>query len=383
MADKIAHSEKYFRGFAEHMPAAVTMRNREGYYLFVNRFALQKYPQIYTDAIGRHAADVLGKEMWAELSAFDQAAIQSREVVDYRREFIVEGVTHYLEGIIFPQFDAAGGLDLICAVWHDVTARKQQQQETEKAVTLQLQLIGMQRAFVAMVSHEFRTPLTALQGSHYLLKKTLGNQDNPKLSRYLDLQSDSIANLCELTNQVRLYNSMEFGTLKLGLQEDTPIPILMDLVSRSNELDEKVRVTFSSLVSPDFKLWIDRQSFLDAVTSLISNAVKYSKENNEVIVSAAIEKSQFCIKVTDSGRGIPAKEQSRLFEAFFRASNVGTVPGTGLGLALVKRLMILHGGTIDFDSQEGLGATFQLRFPISDTDHTIPEYGQKMEAAKL
>lgn len=383
MAKKIAQSEQLFRGFAENMPAAVVMRDLKGHYQYINRFALLAYPEILADAIGRHASDVLGEENWTQLAAIEQSAIQCGGVMDYNREVILRGETHHLEGVIFPQSDAAGEVTQIWVVWNDVTIKRRQQLETEKAIALQLQLISMQRDFVSMVSHEFRTPLTALQGSHYLINKIVGDQDNSKMRRYMDLQNDAITNLCELTGQVRSFNSLEFQTHQLELQERAPVPILMELVRRSNEMAEQIQVTFSSPLSSDFKLQINPNNFEHAVTNLISNAKKYSKRNDIVIVKAGIEKSRFCVTVTDTGIGIPANEQTRLFETFFRASNVGNIPGAGLGLATVKRIMILHGGTVNFVSQEGLGTTFELFFPVSrDTTHSFLECGKNGEETK-
>jgi len=99
-------------------------------------------------------------------------------------------------------------------------------------------------------------------------------------------------------------------------------------------------------------------------SNLISNAVKYSSADSEVTFTVRREGNDAVFQVIDQGIGIPEADRARLFEAFHRCSNVGEIPGTGLGLVIVKRCVDLHGGSLDIDSEVGKGTTFTVRLPL-------------------
>jgi signal transduction histidine kinase len=122
--------------------------------------------------------------------------------------------------------------------------------------------------------------------------------------------------------------------------------------------------------SKDFDL--DDKLLYQVVTNLLSNAIKYSPEGGMVYIDVACEAEQLTLKVSDEGIGIPAKDQQRLFTAFHRASNVGAIAGTGLGLLIVKHAVDLHGGAIVFQSKEGVGTTFVVTIPRREEKDSTP-----------
>ena len=119
------------------------------------------------------------------------------------------------------------------------------------------------------------------------------------------------------------------------------------------------------------KVLIDEDKILQVLSNVIGNAFKYSPAGGEVIISTAIreseEKSQFGIIVEDHGIGMTLQQISRVGERFFRVDNTGSIPGTGLGMALVKEIIEIHGGTIEIESQIGLGTTVSLWLPIDNS----------------
>ena len=101
------------------------------------------------------------------------------------------------------------------------------------------------------------------------------------------------------------------------------------------------------------------------LTNLLSNAVKYSPAGSTVSLELSCQDGEAVFQIKDAGIGIPAAEQKQLFEPFYRGSNVGNIPGTGLGLAFVKKLVDLHGGQIAVTSVVGVGTTFTVTLPLS------------------
>lgn len=102
-----------------------------------------------------------------------------------------------------------------------------------------------------------------------------------------------------------------------------------------------------------------------ALTNLISNAIKYSPKNTRIVMRLHTEQGDAIIDIIDHGIGIPKEDQAHLFEAFHRGNNVDAIPGTGLGLAIVKQSVKVHNGTISVRSSEGEGTTFTVRLPLT------------------
>ncbi|MCA9906579.1 MAG: sensor histidine kinase, partial [Anaerolineae bacterium] len=114
----------------------------------------------------------------------------------------------------------------------------------------------------------------------------------------------------------------------------------------------------------DVDVLLDKKLLRLIVRNLISNALKYSPPKQPVTVALATADSTFQMHVTDQGIGIPEKDRKRLFDAFYRAANVGDVPGSGLGLMIVKQALDLHGGKISFISHSERGTTFTVSLPL-------------------
>ena len=226
----------------------------------------------------------------------------------------------------------------------------------------------MRREFNAMASHEFRSPLTAMVGTNYLLSKKLDADQRPAgddVARLLDLQSRALTTVKELVDQVMLLNRIEhmnadWDTVPTKLEQ-----FLVGIVADFNATLGEPQVVFNSDLSLDFSPAFDVTLMRAALENLISNGLKYSPARSPIDVRALESGEDWVLEVQDRGRGIPAEHRAKLFTPFLRASNVGGVPGTGLGLTIVKRVADFHGGKVACASEEGRGTTFTLTFPRS------------------
>jgi two-component system phosphate regulon sensor histidine kinase PhoR len=218
-----------------------------------------------------------------------------------------------------------------------------------------------QREFLSTVSHEFRTPLSALESAHFLLRQRLAEHGDPRVQRYLEVQAECLAALRKLVDHVVVMKRLESDPPgKLRRRHRLP-QLMRDLVDRINAAMPTPRVIFTAWADGEAEL--DEHLFLAAVDSLISNALKYSAADQRVDVGLARVGDEFEIVVVDRGCGIPVADRDRICTPFFRASNVGGVPGIGLGLSIVRRAVEQHGGRLEFDSVEGFGTCFVLRLP--------------------
>ena len=218
--------------------------------------------------------------------------------------------------------------------------------------------------FVSSVSHEFRTPLGVIMSATDLL------------SRYRDrLPAERIGeHLQEIRHATRQMSGMMEDILLLGRAEAGRVdikPQAVDLPELCTRLADETksaaaqsgRTIITSEPLPGLAQ-IDEMLFRHIFGNLLHNAIKYSPEGSEVNVHIRAEGSKTVITITDHGIGIPLEDQPKLFEPFARADNVGHLPGTGLGLVVVKRCAELHGGGVNFTSQPGEGTTFTITLPV-------------------
>jgi signal transduction histidine kinase len=220
--------------------------------------------------------------------------------------------------------------------------------------------------FVARVAHDMRTPLTALRGIHFLLEKrvaemTGGLQAN--VIRLLGMQAEAIGNLDDLIEDVLTLDRVERAEDGVGFEWTAADDLVASLVAEANAAIPSPRVRADLEPHPDWMVRINATLFGFALRNLIANGLKYSPKTSEVLVKLYRWADGWRVEVSDRGCGIPEQDQARLFAPFFRAGNVGPVTGSGLGLSIVRRVMDLHRGSIEFSSMIGVGSTFILVSP--------------------
>ena len=231
-------------------------------------------------------------------------------------------------------------------------------------ITRQYELQQTKNDVVSLVSHEMRTPLTAIQGMTELLA---GYEVPADRRRELNLAINDEAK--RLTRMITEY--LDITRLESGATVLRPVPIRVGaLLERNLLLLGPVAAQRNIRLVPEFgpdppAVVADPDLLSRAVENLVSNAIKYSPGGTEVTVSAAAEDAFLAIEVADQGYGIPAADLTRIFDKFYRVPRVedAGVPGTGLGLSLVREIAELHGGSVTLKSEVNAGSRFTLRIP--------------------
>lgn len=237
--------------------------------------------------------------------------------------------------------------------------------EIIKVIEKERQLNKLKSSFISMASHEFRTPLTTIQSSNELISMYLDNSDMPidtKLSKHVLRIRTELERLNSLLKDVFTLGRLDVGKARLN-KDITSLTAIVKQVILENSIPFKNRDVVVNTKGKERQILLDSQLISHVLSNLVNNALKYShgKQNPEVLIS--FEKGYVKIAVTDFGIGIPEKDQQGLFESFSRASNVGDIEGTGLGLVIVKQFVEMHGGTIDYDSKVNKGTTFTVTLP--------------------
>jgi signal transduction histidine kinase len=255
--------------------------------------------------------------------------------------------------------------DLEARVSARTTELEKAQHDLKLALDQERELGELKSRFVTMVSHEFRTPLGIIMSAIELMQH-YDDRLPPEQKRELTEDIHSATRLMAgLMEQVLVLGRVEAG--KLGC---CPNRVDLDLLAQKLT-DETLSATHRQCKIewlPEGDLtdaWADESLLRQIFGNLLSNAVKYSPPGSTVQWSARRENADVIFDVTDHGIGIPEEELPRLFEAFHRCQNVGEVPGTGLGLVIVKRCVEIHGGSLSLHSRIGEGTTFTVRLPLS------------------
>jgi signal transduction histidine kinase len=223
--------------------------------------------------------------------------------------------------------------------------------------------------FLASMSHELRTPLNAIIGFSQMLREGMVGEVNEKQEEYLDDIISSGNHLLSLINDMLDLSKIEAGQVELQIAPFSLRDVLESGVSMVKERATRIGVGLTLESDPDEDVVeADERRIRQVVFNLLSNAVKFTPEGGNVIVSSARVNGELQVSVSDTGPGIAADDQARIFEDF-QQTDLGArqLEGTGLGLALSKRLIELHGGRIWVESELGNGSMFTFALPAGQS----------------
>ena len=233
-------------------------------------------------------------------------------------------------------------------------------------VKREVQLAEMRSNFVSAVSHELKTPLSAIRMFADSLR--MGRPSDPTAkTEYLDTIVNESERLTRLLNNVLDFSKIERGTKSYRREPQYLDEILQSAVRAMQYPAEqhrfKIHVLLEEVIPP---VPVDRDAIEQAVLNLLANAMKYSGESREIDLRLMTSDGRAVIEVADRGIGLEPEEQERIFQQFYRVHSPENqrIPGTGLGLTLVQHIVDGHGGIITVDSAPGEGSTFRIHLPV-------------------
>ncbi|MBV8161674.1 MAG: hypothetical protein JO265_12190 [Acidimicrobiia bacterium] len=219
-------------------------------------------------------------------------------------------------------------------------------------------------AFLASMSHELRTPLNAVIGFSDVLDERLFGDLNDKQAEYVADIRSSGEHLLSLVNDTLDHSKVEAGHMELDASEVGIGALTTSVVSLFRDQATRRNVSLDADVSRDAgTLRADERKLRQVLVNLVANALKFTPEGGRVQVAAVRTDGHVVLSVADTGPGIASDQQEHIFEEFAQLRANGGSPGTGLGLALARRLTELHGGQLTVDSAPGRGATFTMSLP--------------------
>jgi two-component system sensor kinase FixL len=245
-----------------------------------------------------------------------------------------------------------------------VHALQHAKEEVSLSLEKEKELGHLKSRFVSMASHEFRTPLSAVQLSASLIEKYAEPFGSANISKHVAKIKNAVGNLTTILNDFLSLEKLEAGKVEPSFSS-------FDLVKLSEEITEEMQMVAKQNQNIIYQhtgtnnmVKLDQNLLKNCIFNLITNAIKYSGENTFIDFNTEINEQSCIITIRDNGIGIPESAQKHLFEAFFRAHNTGNVPGTGLGLNIVARYVSLMNGKIDFKSNDNEGTLFTISFAV-------------------
>jgi two-component system, OmpR family, phosphate regulon sensor histidine kinase PhoR len=222
------------------------------------------------------------------------------------------------------------------------------------------------RDFAANISHEFRTPLAAIQGfAETLLDGALDDSANNR--RFIQIIHDHAIRLGRLTEDLLKLVRIEAGQLPLEMQPVAVAQIIEFCIETARVKAGQKNLSLDTDLDPDLPLFrADARALQEILLNLIDNAIRYTSPGGSIKVRAAVQGAEMALSVADTGIGIPKADQDRIFERFYRADAARSREsgGTGLGLSITKHLVEAHGGKIHVESEVGRGTTFYIHLPM-------------------
>jgi signal transduction histidine kinase len=256
------------------------------------------------------------------------------------------------QGFTAPVHDDRGGF--VGRIW------------TLRDVTQQRELDRLKDEFVATVSHELRTPLTSMMGFLEMIREGEAGELTDDQKRFLAIVYRSSERLQRLVGDLLFVARLDANGLQLQFGPVDLDAIVRDAVESSGALARSRELDLQLELAPVPIITGDKERLSQLVANLVSNALKFTPAGGRVTVRVFADSGRAVVEVEDNGIGIPAAEQDRLFQRFFRSSTATeqAIPGTGLGLVISRAIAEAHGGTIDVRSEDGAGACFRVELPL-------------------
>jgi signal transduction histidine kinase len=336
--------------------------------------------------VGRIDAEVFPPERAREMTELDARCLHNSIVVEREVEVTDdEGQTRHLLCVRYPLADttyAAQRMSGIGSIYLDITRQKRIEAElrtARSALVTRAAALGatndqlreidrMKTEFISSVSHELRTPLTSIRGYLEMLRDGEHALPEEMVQRFLAIIDRNSEHLLSLIEDLLLLSRMDAGQYTARDREISVDGIVRSAVSMLQPAVQQALLTVSVRVDDELPAVAGDPGQLERVViNLLSNAVKFSAPGGQIAIRAKRARGGVAISIKDDGMGIAPEEQHQLFTRFFRtaAARERGIPGTGLGLAVVRGIVKGHGGTVEVGSAPGRGTTMTVRLPAA------------------
>jgi PAS domain S-box-containing protein len=323
------------------------------------------------DLVGKTDFDIFGGEYAAGAFEDEQRIIRTGEPVTGKVEReTYRGADTWVSITKMPLRDAAGAIIGTFGITRDITAQVEAEHTlARQALALSNQnealreLDRLKDEFIGLVSHELRTPLTSIIGYVELLREQgASGQDTGSFLEVIERNSNR---LLHLVGDLLFLSGLQSGKIAMEFSDTDLAEMTTTIVEELRPEAERKRIELTATVCEVPRWRADPVRIGQLLGNLVSNAVKFTPEGGKVTVGLRMNGGEAVLTVRDTGIGICRSDRDQIFERFFRGSlaTARAIPGTGLGLTIARAIVEAHQGTVTVDSDEGHGATFEVRLP--------------------
>jgi PAS domain S-box-containing protein len=371
--EALKESETRFSLFMDYLPAVVFMKDYKGKTLFVNKYMDEAFGA--SAWMGKNMLEVFPNEIGEKLMADDINSMEAGYQKIEESLMQLDGRLHYYETQKFI-IERSGQESWLGGVSLDITDRKLAEAEILKAKNEAENANHAKSEFLSRMSHELRTPMNSILGFAQLMEMIEVEEANKKRLNHILTSGKHLLNLI---NEVLDIAGIESGKQILMIQPVLLSGILDEIIDVVQVAANKKNVTIKIEDPPSTHIYAlaDQLRIKQVLLNLVSNAIKYNREDGTVTIKAELQaknregNNTVRISISDTGTGIQADDISKLFQPFERIGAAKTgIEGTGLGLMVVKKFTEAMGGGAGVESEPGVGSTFWIELPQTDiTDH--------------
>jgi signal transduction histidine kinase len=246
-----------------------------------------------------------------------------------------------------------------------LTALEKSKHELSDALKAEKDLGELKSRFVSMASHEFKTPLSTILSSAYLLDKYNDLEEPAKRSKHITRIKNAVNDMKLILDDFLSLDKLDEGLIKVDVISINAENIFREIEAIISEMqvNSKPGQTIEFTHTGNNDVLIDERLLKNICVNLLSNAIKFSPENSIIKIACIISENDFILSIKDNGIGISEEDKQHLFERFFRAKNAFNIQGTGLGLHIVGKYLELMNGTIEIESGLNKGSVFTIHIP--------------------
>jgi PAS domain S-box-containing protein len=321
-------------------------------FTYANTALLSMWGKSYEDSVGKSLLEN-GYEPWhaamheREIDQVVATKLPVRGEVEFPHAILGKRVYDY---IFTPVINEQGEVEAVAGTTRDVTERKLD--ETRKG------------DFIAMVSHELKTPLTSLTAIIQIAESKLKTSQDIFLVSAMERANRQVRRMTDMINGFLNISRLESGKIHIDKQEFDIVGLISDVIAETRLTTSDQVISFEG--PEPIGVNADRDKITSVISNYISNAIKYSLKEQPVIVKCITDSGQVIVSVTDKGMGVNPGDLAKIFERYYRVETEGTrrIPGFGIGLYLSSEIIERHGGKVWAESQPGAGSTFYFSLPL-------------------
>jgi len=355
---KLQLAEERYRTIFENSAVAITMADEQQRLISWNRLTEQLLGMNKEDLHLRPVKSLYPPGEWERIKIHNvrQKGMQHHlETKMFKKNGQVIDIDISLSVLKNSEGKTTGSIGII----RDITERKKAEEKAEETMEVKSQ-------FISMVSHELQTPLACIkEGVSIVLDEVVGKINN-KQRNFLNTAKRNVERLANLVNDILDFQKLEAGKTKLNIQENNINEVIGEAYQIMVSSAKKKGINFSIKLEDNLpRARFDGDKIIQVLTNLISNAIKFTPEHEQVSVCVQHRNGQLVIRVSDTGMGIPEDALPKIFDRFYRVHRPGKqIQGTGLGLAIVKKIVMTHGGRSEVESDVDQATTFTVFLPL-------------------